>query len=287
MSYLSDMKKLVILFAVVFVINANAQYAIAGIPGAIYVDLTPSYYLQFPDPPSGGQTSYSIDINQDGTKDIEILCGGGAYGFINNIFQEVLSLDSNTSFSYGGQTVSGTCSGFNNYDIIKLLNTGDTIQNGTFISSAYLSFSFYEGGGYPCSSSGYADTGSYIGVRYKTGTSISYGWVKFVDTIGSYGGAYLIRSFSLGAPLAGIQQLKNISEQITIYPNPNNGSFVIEPNSTTKQTMQVHDVNGKLLLSQTIEGKTTIDASTLNEGVYNISMISTDGILNKRLVIVR
>ncbi len=86
---------------------------------------------------------------------------------------------------------------------------------------------------------------------------------------------------------SGINQIKENNEQVNIYPNPNNGSFIIEPNSITKQTMQVYDVNGKLVLSQTITGKTNIDANSLNEGVYNISIISNEGILNKRLVIVR
>ncbi|HEX7413374.1 MAG TPA: T9SS type A sorting domain-containing protein [Bacteroidia bacterium] len=77
------------------------------------------------------------------------------------------------------------------------------------------------------------------------------------------------------------------SNAVSIYPNPSNGSFVIEPNSATKQTMQVCDVNDKMVLSQPINGKTTIDASSLNEGVYNISLLSNDGVANKRLVIVR
>jgi len=85
----------------------------------------------------------------------------------------------------------------------------------------------------------------------------------------------------------GVKQIINSNEQITIYPNPNNGSFVIESSNATKQTMQVYDVNGKMVLSQTINGKTTIDASSLNEGVYNISIISSEGVVNKRLVIVR
>lgn len=85
---------------------------------------------------------------------------------------------------------------------------------------------------------------------------------------------------------SGIKQL-SANNSVTIYPNPNNGSFNIEPNNTTKQTMQVYDVNGKLVLSQTIYGKTVIDANSLNEGVYNISLISNGDVVNKRLVIVR
>jgi hypothetical protein len=85
----------------------------------------------------------------------------------------------------------------------------------------------------------------------------------------------------------GLKQLSVNNSSVAIYPNPNNGSFTIEPSSVTKQTMQVYDVNGKLVLSQAINGKTTIDASNLNEGVYNISLISNEGVINKRLVIVR
>ena len=88
-----------------------------------------------------------------------------------------------------------------------------------------------------------------------------------------------------------IQQYAN-SNEVNIYPNPNNGSFVIEasPSLTLPQgkgtLMQVYDVNGKLVLSQTINGRTTIDANVLNEGVYNISLQSNEGVVNKRLVIV-
>jgi hypothetical protein len=86
---------------------------------------------------------------------------------------------------------------------------------------------------------------------------------------------------------AGIEQFANSNEQVNIYPNPNNGSFVIEASNSTKQSMQVYDVNGKLVLNQTINGKTTIDANNLNEGVYNISLQSNEGVVNKRLVIVK
>jgi len=85
----------------------------------------------------------------------------------------------------------------------------------------------------------------------------------------------------------GLNNDATSNEQVNIYPNPNNGSFVIEPNSAIKQTMQVYDINGKLVLSQRINGKTTIDASSLNEGVYNINLQSNEGVVNKRLVIVR
>ena len=84
-----------------------------------------------------------------------------------------------------------------------------------------------------------------------------------------------------------VKQIKNNNE-LNIYPNPNNGSFVIESQNTLYNVRcTVYDVNGKVVLSQTINGKTTIDASSLNEGVYNISLQSNEGVVNKRVVIVR
>ncbi|HEX7412961.1 MAG TPA: T9SS type A sorting domain-containing protein, partial [Bacteroidia bacterium] len=76
-------------------------------------------------------------------------------------------------------------------------------------------------------------------------------------------------------------------EQINIYPNPSNGTFIIETNATTKQTIQIYDVNGKVVLMQTINAKATIDANRLSEGVYNISIINTEAVINKRLIIVK
>ena len=86
--------------------------------------------------------------------------------------------------------------------------------------------------------------------------------------------------------IEGISQISN-AKQISIYPNPNNGNFAIETNSATKQTLQLFDVNGKLVLIQTIIGKTNIDAGNLAEGVYNLNITTNDGVINKRLVIVR
>ncbi|HEX7415114.1 MAG TPA: T9SS type A sorting domain-containing protein, partial [Bacteroidia bacterium] len=117
-------------------------------------------------------------------------------------------------------------------------------------------------------------------------------WVDYAGTwrqFSDFGANYALAIMPIVACVAnttGINKLAS-NNAVSIYPNPNNGSFVLEPNSNTEQTMQIYDVNGKLVLSQIINGKTTIDASNLNEGIYNISISSNDSIVNKRLVIVR
>jgi hypothetical protein len=86
---------------------------------------------------------------------------------------------------------------------------------------------------------------------------------------------------------AGIKLVTGSVEQVQLYPNPNNGSFIIETNATEKQTIQIFDVTGKIVLTQYCNGKASIDAGSLNEGVYNISIIGSEAVVNKRMVIVR
>jgi|GEM_PF-2847274 len=87
--------------------------------------------------------------------------------------------------------------------------------------------------------------------------------------------------------LAGIQTNESQIMDLNVYPNPSNSKFTVETNALTKQTLNLFDVNGKLVLSQTINGKTNIDVSNLAEGVYNLSLINQNGVVNKRLVILR
>jgi hypothetical protein len=85
----------------------------------------------------------------------------------------------------------------------------------------------------------------------------------------------------------GINQLSLNNNQAIIYPNPTNNSFIIETTNIEKQTIQVFDVNGKMVLTQFINGKTSLDVTNLSKGVYNLSIINSTGVVNKRLVIVR
>jgi hypothetical protein len=85
---------------------------------------------------------------------------------------------------------------------------------------------------------------------------------------------------------AGIKQLAN-NQQVSVYPNPANTSFIIETTSNEKQSLQITDVTGKVVLNQTITGKADMDASALSSGVYNITIIGNSSLVNKKLVIVK
>jgi len=81
---------------------------------------------------------------------------------------------------------------------------------------------------------------------------------------------------------------KNKAQQtVSIYPNPAQNNFTIETNNAEKQTLQLFDVNGKQILTKTINGTSNVDASNLNAGIYNISISNNQGVVNKKLVIVK
>jgi hypothetical protein len=69
----------------------------------------------------------------------------------------------------------------------------------------------------------------------------------------------------------GINDIKN--SKIKIYPNPTNNIINIEGlNKNENNTIQIFDVQGKLVISKTINERGTIDLSELNKGIYVIKI---------------
>ena len=69
----------------------------------------------------------------------------------------------------------------------------------------------------------------------------------------------------------GINDIKNLN--IKIYPNPTNNIINIEGlNKNENNTIQIFDVQGKLVITKNITEKGTIDLSELNKGVYVIKI---------------
>lgn len=86
--------------------------------------------------------------------------------------------------------------------------------------------------------------------------------------------------------ITGISFIAEQDAKVKIYPNPASNSFTIETTATQKQTVQVFDITGKLMQTQTMQnGKAIIDASSLAQGVYNVSVTGNEGLVNKRVVV--
>jgi hypothetical protein len=51
-----------------------------------------------------------------------------------------------------------------------------------------------------------------------------------------------------------------------VYPNPFNAEFIIETTELT--SISVMNAIGEVVLSRTVNGRTSIDATTLSAGIY-------------------
>lgn len=86
------------------------------------------------------------------------------------------------------------------------------------------------------------------------------------------------------AETVGIKEL--FANQTKIYPNPSNGSFIIEQGFEENQIVKITDLNGNAVYTQTINGTTTINTNNLAAGIYNLSIIGNKSVVNKKLIIV-
>ncbi|MGZ3903683.1 MAG: T9SS type A sorting domain-containing protein [Bacteroidia bacterium] len=76
-------------------------------------------------------------------------------------------------------------------------------------------------------------------------------------------------------------------ENLLILPNPTSNQFSVETNTNEKLKLDLCDINGRNVLSVTTNNKSSIDVSSLSEGVYSITIKTANQITNKKLIIVR
>ncbi len=77
----------------------------------------------------------------------------------------------------------------------------------------------------------------------------------------------------------GINDISGKNGIITIYPNPNNGQFVIKSSVLTGQlSVEIYDVLGQVIMQQQLKSKSTlINLSAQANGIYLYKAIKSDG----------
>ena len=73
---------------------------------------------------------------------------------------------------------------------------------------------------------------------------------------------------------------------LKVYPNPSNGSFIIEPTGAEQQTLQIYDLSGRKIHSQVISGKTGIYAGSLPAGVYELILRTAGGAMHQKITVI-
>jgi len=89
----------------------------------------------------------------------------------------------------------------------------------------------------------------------------------------------------------GIKNLTKAENRLSIYPNPNNGEFVLELNAAGNEqkesTILIYNMVGEKVVEKQvlINGKQTIDLSNLVNGTYFVKINSDAGYLHKKITI--
>lgn len=76
-------------------------------------------------------------------------------------------------------------------------------------------------------------------------------------------------------PCTGINSITGSSNKVSVYPNPNNGMFTVELNNSLSKTIEVIDVTGRIVLSNTTSNNVVdVNISALSNGVYYVKVKS-------------
>jgi D-alanyl-D-alanine carboxypeptidase len=76
---------------------------------------------------------------------------------------------------------------------------------------------------------------------------------------------------------------------LKVYPNPTNEYFYVDVSIADKLDLDLdlYDVNGRHIFSTKPTKGSAINVSSLNEGIYSLTIKTADRIINKKLVIIR
>jgi len=205
----------------------------------------------------------SLDINFDGT-------GGAEFSFSNQAFSGPVSPGVFFNPDAGFIMVSA-----NEWDVIKgvslntVINTSSSfLNNGTdgYIAPGWETTMFPNG----------ADT--YIGATFKLGGNVHYGWIRVNWNVN---GTFVVKDFAYentpnmainAGDMGTVTGIKTIENQLslTVYPNPTTDFIQVELplENASNTTINIIDINGKIVKSSVVSGQTKIDVSTLISGKY-------------------
>jgi len=129
---------------------------------------------------------------------------------------------------------------------------------------------------------------SYVGQSFS-----QYGFLfSFISNwTGTSYGVYLDDLQITGTAVADISEIQNLNE-VRVYPNPSKGKFILELDSKKEDVVElsVTNMSGQLMYQeneQIVTGtfQKSIDLNALAKGVYSLEIKTSEGAINKKLVI--
>ena len=117
-------------------------------------------------------------------------------------------------------------------------------------------------------------------------TSGGYNWTITGDALDCSGSARVAAEEPLDEVVEKEEQL--VSRKLTLYPNPANELLTISGDQLVEGTVYIHDLNGKEVYSiiDSEQSRLDIDTSKIPSGVYLVQIISSQGtVAMKKLVV--
>jgi hypothetical protein len=111
------------------------------------------------------------------------------------------------------------------------------------------------------------------------------------ESYNGFGNNLFIDNVSIEGTLSYINDINTPINNIAIYPNPSNGKLNITLEGFDEEvTLQVFDVNGRVVLSDKIEcdsptSALELNVGFLNKGLYLVSFRSANGNFTEKIII--
>ncbi|WP_317899395.1 T9SS type A sorting domain-containing protein [Aurantibacillus circumpalustris] len=72
---------------------------------------------------------------------------------------------------------------------------------------------------------------------------------------------------------AGVNELSEQNTLVSVYPNPNNGLFTVESKQISSGTIEIMDLSGKIIFTETVRGNTTqVNMGDYAAGIYFVKV---------------
>lgn len=238
-----------------------------------YFDISPDVVTEMSSTTGSAYNIFPIDFNNDGTEEYDFRWDDwGTDWFMHftfNVTDDQIALDGTTTNMYGGR-------------FIKKLAAGDPINNSLLWGTSYPEPFIGES----TLNSNFLDQGDkYIGVKFKLGTNVHYGWVLVNFQTYSTTRKLIIKSYAYNstpnAPIAAGQINSNSIEEniqpiVEIYPNPTENKIQLNTSIETSIGYEIYNNVGQIIL----KGKTvdkTVNISEIETGIYFIRLSDANG----------
>lgn len=181
----------------------------------------------------------------------------GYYSFTRNGYNDLLLI----------YNASPTTTNTGQLNYACLFNGGTTWQTGTVFT-------------------GNSRTGQYVSAEYTDTNSLMVTFDHFAGTgTPSYGPPNNPRQLQYATTYISNLSTSNIlKEDLKVYPNPTSSYVNIDASNLTNVSVQILDLNGRILLSQKLSKSSQQDLSSLLPGVYLLKIISDQGSKTTKIV---